>query len=142
MLKSDLIHPQILAALAGAGHGSQVLIADGNYPAATRLGDNAEIVYLNLRPDFPTVTEVLETLLTAIEVEDAGVMTPPTGDDPPIFEDFERLLPEETPMTRLERFEFYEEASTDDICLVIVTGDRRHFANLLLTIGVRPQDVG
>ena len=29
------LHPQLLAALAGAGHGSQVLIADANYPAST-----------------------------------------------------------------------------------------------------------
>ena len=38
---------------------------------------------------------------------------------------------------RMERFEFYEEASTDDLCLTIVTGERRRFANILLTIGVR-----
>ena len=35
MLKYRLTHPEILAALAGAGHGSQVLIADGNYPFST-----------------------------------------------------------------------------------------------------------
>ncbi len=33
MLRSKLIY--ILAALAGTGHGSQVLIADGNYPFTT-----------------------------------------------------------------------------------------------------------
>jgi len=32
MLNSKLIHPEILQALAGFGHFSQVLIADGNYP--------------------------------------------------------------------------------------------------------------
>jgi L-fucose mutarotase/ribose pyranase (RbsD/FucU family) len=35
MLKGTLIHPQILEALGRAGHGSQILIADGNYPIAT-----------------------------------------------------------------------------------------------------------
>ena len=30
MLKSQLLHPQILAALAKSGHGSKVLISDGN----------------------------------------------------------------------------------------------------------------
>ena len=35
MLKTRLLHPEILNALARAGHGSRVLIADGNYPFAT-----------------------------------------------------------------------------------------------------------
>jgi len=140
MLKTELIHPQILAAIAGAGHGSTVLIADGNYPAGTRVGENADIVYLNLCPDLPTVTQTLEALLTVLEVESAAVMMPADGEDAPIFKEFEALLPDNTPMMRMERFEFYEEASTDDLCLIIVTGDRRHYANLLLTIGVRPED--
>ena len=36
MLYSTLTHPNILRALAAAGHGSQILIADGNYPLATQ----------------------------------------------------------------------------------------------------------
>ena len=35
MLNYTLVHPPLLRALAAAGHGSQVLLADGNYPAAT-----------------------------------------------------------------------------------------------------------
>lgn len=30
MLKTELLHPEILQALGEAGHGAQVLIADGN----------------------------------------------------------------------------------------------------------------
>ena len=66
MLKQRLLHPEILEALASAGHGSRVLITDGNYPAGTRLGENAALVFLNLAPGKPTVTEVLDILLTAI----------------------------------------------------------------------------
>jgi L-fucose mutarotase len=35
MLKTKLLHPEILQALGSSGHGSQILIADGNYPYAT-----------------------------------------------------------------------------------------------------------
>lgn len=35
MLYTPLTHPTILKVLAMAGHGSKVLIADGNYPLAT-----------------------------------------------------------------------------------------------------------
>ena len=41
MLKQTLIHPDILEALAAAGHGSKILITDGNFPASTVLGENA-----------------------------------------------------------------------------------------------------
>ena len=50
MLKNRLLHPDILAALGRAGHGSKVLIADGNYPFSTTLGPNAMLVSLNLSP--------------------------------------------------------------------------------------------
>ncbi|MBX7255013.1 MAG: RbsD/FucU family protein [Candidatus Hydrogenedentes bacterium] len=135
MLTHRLIHPDILQALASAGHGSKVLITDGNYPAITQLGENASLVYLNLAPGMPTVTEVLGVLLTAIPVEDAAVMDPESGSEPPIFSEFRRQLPR-VELTRLGRFEFYEDASGPDTCLQIVTGDQRLYANLLLTIGV------
>ena len=135
MLKQRLIHPDILEALAAAGHGSKVLIADGNYPASTRLGENASLVYLNLAPGKLTATEVLDLLLTAIPVEEAAVMDPETGEEPPIFQEFRSLLPD-VPLTKLERFDFYEEASGPDTCLQIVTGEQRIYANILLTIGV------
>src|SRR5260221_9601392 len=50
MLKSCLLHPEILEALGRAGHSSKILIADGNYPFATQLGPNARLVSLNLSP--------------------------------------------------------------------------------------------
>lgn len=135
MLKQRLTHPDILEALAAAGHGSKVLIADGNYPASTMLGENAALVYLNLAPGMPTVTDVLSVLLSAIPVEDAAVMEPSDGPEPAIFSEFRGLLPY-LPLTHHDRFTFYEEASGPDTCLQIVTGEQRIYANILLTIGV------
>ncbi len=135
MLKQRLTHPDIIEALASAGHGSKVLITDANYPASTRLGPNATLVYLNLAPSKPTVTEVLDILLTAINVEDAAVMMPDEGPEPAIFQEFRSLMPDVT-LAKFSRFEFYEEASGPDTCLQIVTGEQRLYANLLLTLGV------
>lgn len=135
MLRHRLIHPDIVEALAAAGHGAKVLIADGNYPGSTQLGENATLVYLNLAPGRLTVTEVLDILLTAIPVEEAAVMEPDEGPEPGIFQEFRSLLPV-TPLTKYSRFEFYEEASGPDTCLQIVTGEQRIYANILLTIGV------
>ena len=66
MLKTRLLHPEILQALGEAGHGAQVLIADGNYPLLTRSSAAAHRVYLNLAPGQLTVTDVLRVLVDAI----------------------------------------------------------------------------
>ena len=135
MLIQRLLHPDILEALAAAGHGSRVLITDGNYPASTRLGENASLVYMNLSPGLLRVTDILSVLTSAIPIEDAAVMEPEDGPEPPIFREFSHMLPG-IDLSRFGRFEFYEEASGPDTCLQVVTGDQRLYANLLLTIGV------
>lgn len=137
MLKSQLLHPQILKVLGQSGHGSKVLIADGNYPFNTGSNPAAEHVFLNLRPGLVSVTDVLETLTTAIPVEAAHVMQPADGSEPPIFSEFRRILPE-LELHKLERFAFYDASRERDVSLVIASGDQRLYANVLLTIGVVP----
>jgi L-fucose mutarotase len=137
LLTYRLIHPKILGALGEAGHGAQVLIADGNYPLVTRSHPNARRVYLNLAPDLLRVTDVLEVLLDAIPIEAAHVMGPDSGEEPDIFADFRAQLPA-IELQRLNRFDFYDMARGPDLALAIATGERRLYANILLTIGVVP----
>ena len=136
MLRYKLIHPEVIAFLAGAGHGARVLIADANFPASTKVGPNTRVVYLNLSPGIPTATQVLEAVLSAINVEEAAVMQPEKGGDPPIFAEFEKLLPSGMKLKRLERFTFYEAVMESDTALIIQTGEQKLYANLLLTLGV------
>ncbi len=145
MLKSKLIHPEISAVLARAGHGAKVLIADGNYPASSRLGPVATQISLNLCPGKLNCTDVLDVLLSAIPVEVANTMAPEPGSpyvdsDPNIWKEFESILRQhgiEIALQPIDRFEFYNVASDDHHVLTIQTGDTRLYANLLLTIGVR-----
>ncbi|MFN4242008.1 MAG: RbsD/FucU family protein [Tepidisphaerales bacterium] len=146
MLKGDLIHPQVLAALGAAGHGSKVLISDGNYPHATACGPNAERVFLNLSPGVVGATEVLKALVSAIPIEAAAVMaTLKSGpyamtEDPPIWASYRAVLAGTDCRGQLEqvdRFAFYELARGGDVCLLIATAETQIYANLLLTIGVR-----
>lgn len=139
MLKYRLLHPELLQALGEAGHGSRVLIADGNYPLVTRTPARARHVYLNLAPDLLRVTDVLGVLADAIPIEAAHVMTPDSGDEPPIFTEFRARLPG-LALSPLGRFDFYDAASAPDVALAIATGERRIYANLLLTIGVVAPD--
>ncbi len=136
MLKTRLLHPELLETLARAGHGSRVLIADGNYPFETGSSERARKVFLNLAPGMLRVTDVLKVLVKTIPVESASVMVPPDRSRQAIFDDFERLLPQDIRLENLDRFDFYEAARSRDTVLVIATGDKRKYANLLLTIGV------
>lgn len=136
MLHTPLTHPGILKSLGQAGHGSKILIADGNYPFSTGSPASADKVFLNLTPGIPLVTDVLKAILTAIPVEAAHVMVPPDGPEPPIFTEFRQLLGPDIPLQPLGRFEFYDTARGNDTALVIATGEQRVYANILLTIGV------
>jgi L-fucose mutarotase len=135
MLKTQLLHPEILYALGAAGHSSQILISDGNYPHATKSNPSAKRVYLNLAPGLLNVTEILKVIATAIPIEAAEVMATADGSEPPIWSEFREILPQNE-LKPLERFAFYNAASGPDVALVIATGEQRIYANILLTIGV------
>ena len=141
----SLLHPEIIAALAGAGHGSTVLIADGNYPASTAHNPSGKIVYLNLSPGIVTCTDVLKAVAAVLSIEAAEVMDPGEqgeqyeGGYPPIWDEFKCILKEKQfclELRKRERFSFYEEAMKHTNALTIVTGEKRTWANILLTIGV------
>ncbi len=136
MLKYRLCHPEILAALGKAGHGSLVLIADGNYPFVTASHPQASRVYLNLAPGLVNVPDVLKALTTAIPIEQATVMQPDAGPEPAIFNEFRAVLGEALPLQPLGRHAFYDAARSANLALVVATGEQRIYANLLLTIGV------
>ena len=146
MLTSTLIHPEITAILARAGHSSQVLIADGNYPAASTLGPRGALVSLNLAPGLVTVRDVFRTLLTAIPLEAVAVMGMPPDDphclphEPPVWADYRQDLSTaglKLSLDEISRWDFYEAVASPRHVLTIQTGDLALWSNLLLTIGVR-----
>ncbi len=146
MLKHKLIHPKINEVLGRAGHHCKVLIADGNYPASSTLGPNAELVSLNLSPGLVTCTQVLEALVTAIPIEVANTMMYETTgewaltEDPPCWEEYRAVFKASNSGLQLEpidKWDFYKAVNTTDHVLTIQTADQGLFANLLLSIGVR-----
>jgi len=136
MMLGKLLHPDILSALARAGHGSRVLIADANYPCATKSPPSARQVFLNLRPGLVQAKDVVMVVGEAVPIEAATVMEPPDGKPLAIHEEYRQSLPEGVEWVKRKRQEFYAEASSPDTTLVIATGEERRFANILLTIGV------
>jgi len=138
MLNFPVIHPPLLNALSKAGHGSTILIADGNYPHATGAAAGVPRVYLNLRPGQFTVDEILSAVTDCIPVESAAVMVPEDGSAVPAHSAYRAHLGPNIPFSELGRFEFYDASRRPDLALLIASGDQRPYANLLLTVGVRP----
>jgi L-fucose mutarotase len=146
MLKTTLLHPDILRVIARAGHHAKILIADGNYPASTKRGPQAELVCLNLSPGVVTVAQVLSALLTAVPIDQVNTMGIPPDDpyaqegEPPVWNEYRRVISQAGAALTLEpvlKWDFYQQVESPDHVLTIQTADQALWANVLLTIGCR-----
>ena len=141
MLRSPLIHPQLLAALGAAGHGARVLLADANYSHSTNVYPGAALIHLNVRPGLVTVDQVLEPVIDLVPVESVSVMQPDDGSTPEAFARYRELLGDRLPLRPLGRLEFYATCREADLAVCVATGDDRLYANVLLTVGyLTPRD--
>lgn len=148
MLKHQLIHPKINEILGRAGHHAKVLIADGNYPASTRKGPNAEVVCMNLTPGVITCTQALRAVLSAIPVDEVHTMGIPPDDpyakagEPRVWAEYRKVLKEaglKLKLEQIEKWNFYTAVESIDHVLTIQTGDQALWANVLLTVGCRTE---
>ncbi|WP_455159680.1 RbsD/FucU family protein [Schaalia cardiffensis] len=139
MIYGAMTHPQLLRALAAAGHGSKILLADANYPHTTGVSSRCELVSLNFAPGMLDVVQILGVLKQVCPIEKAEIMVP-APDAPqvqiPIHEEFKAQLPD-TEFAELSRFDFYDAARNEDVGIIVATGEQRLYGNLLLTVGVR-----
>ncbi|WP_430885260.1 RbsD/FucU family protein [Fusibacter sp. JL216-2] len=131
MLKGipNIISPDLLKTLHEMGHGDTLVIADGNFPAAS-------CAKKLIRLDGHSVTDVLEAVLTLMPLDktphtDLVVMDTGTDKVPEIWREFEKHADQ---LTKLERQAFYK-AAQNAYCIVS-TSEKALFANVLLTKGV------
>lgn len=146
MLNHKLIHPRINEIIGRAGHHGTILIADGNYPASSKKGPNAELVSLNLMPGVVTCAQVLEAILSAVPIEAIHTMMYESSgpyalsEDPPVWDQYRRTIQETNlglELKPIEKWAFYEAVATPDHILTVQTADQQRYANILLHIGVR-----
>ena len=146
MLKHKLIHPEILQIIGQAGHHSSILIADGNYPAASKKGPNAKLISLNLMPGVVNCSQVLEAILSAVPIEEINTMMyESTGPyaltaDPPVWSQYRDIVRKaglNLDLKPIEKWDFYQAVGSPDHVLTIQTGDQALWANVLLTMGCR-----
>ena len=140
MLKNipPILSPEMLKVLMEMGHGDEIVLADGNFPAAS-------IAQRLLRCDGHGVPELLEAVLKFFPLDiyvdqPVGLMAVVPGDDtkPTIWEDYRKIVVASgekfTDFDFVERFAFYERAK--QAYAVVATSEKALYANVILKKGV------
>ena len=129
MIKTGCINPEILSALSHCTHGDKVLITTGNF-RFDRYG-KAKIVYVGISIGLPNTTDVAKALKDTVNFEKIEFMR--IDQKSQTYQEVQELFPG-VPVEYYERYDFYDVTKSDDVALVIVTGDTRYASNVLLTI--------
>lgn len=138
MLKkiSHHISPELIKVLMEMGHGDELALVDGNFPAtshATRcipsLGSNTTDLLTAILDLFP--------LDEYVEAPIALMMHGPEVARPEVWNQYERIIKDASSDFNVEflnRFEFYERARK--VYAIVATSDKQLYANIILKKGV------
>ena len=135
---SPLLSPELLATLYRMGHGDEIVLADAHFPGESV---NPNVI----RADGLRVPELLDAILPLFVLDSyvdspVSVMAAVSGDtlDPTVEASYrtkiDRHWPETSPIARVERFAFYEQAR--NAFVVIMTGETAKYGNIILKKGV------
>ncbi len=143
MLKGidPLLGPELLMILRAMGHGDEIAIVDGNYPAdtdATRL----------IRMDGHGVPAIADAILSVMPLDDfvpQAAFRPAAHNDPArietIFPEFEKIVAKHEPRQKIHVLvgsDFYNRVKA--AYAIVATSERRLYGNLILRKGViRPE---
>jgi L-fucose mutarotase len=139
MLKglNPLLGPELLKVLRAMGHGDEIAIVDGNYPADT---DAKRLI----RMDGHAAAEILDAILSVIPVDDfvpEAVFRPAVQGDPkriePVHQDFAAVLAKYEPKQKLVPLigqDFYNRVK--GCYAVVASGEPRLYGNIVVKKGV------
>jgi L-fucose mutarotase len=140
MLKGipNILSPELLKILMEMGHGDEIVLADGNFPAAS----NAERI---IRCDGHNVPDLLAAILKLFPLDTfvkqpVSLMDVVPGDNykPEIWNIYRQIVKKYddhfTDFEMVERFEFYTRARK--AYAIVATGEMARYANIILKKGI------
>ncbi len=138
MLKgiSPILKPELLKILMEMGHGDEIVISDGNFPATA-------IAQRLVRLDGLNVPEVLDAILGVMPLDQyvekqVALMEVVPGDTfvPVIWDTYKEIIKKHEPdakIEHIERFAYYERAKK--AFAVVYTSEKSQYANIILKKG-------
>ena len=140
MLKNipEVISPELMKVLMEMGHDDEIVLADGNFPAAS-------VAKRLIRCDGHGVCEILEAVLKFLPLDQyvehpVALMAVVPGDKtkPTIWEEYRKIIKASgekfTDFEFVERFAFYERSKK--AYAVVASGEKALYANIILKKGV------
>ena len=140
MLKNipEVISPELMKVLMEMGHDDEIVLADGNFPAAS-------IARRLIRCDGHGVPKILEAVIKFLQLDQyveraVALMAVVPGDKtkPTIWEEYHKIIKASgekfSDFEFVERFAFYERAK--NAYAVVATGEKSLYANIILKKGV------
>jgi L-fucose mutarotase len=140
MLKgiSNILPPDLLKIMMEMGHGDEIVIADGNFPAAS----HAQRL---VRCDGHGTPQLLDAILQLFPLDTfvkhpVALMAVVPGDSysPEIWPAYKKIIQKHDPhfadFETMERYKFYERAR--QAYAIIATGEMARYANLILKKGI------
>ena len=140
MLKNvpNVLSPELMKILMEMGHGDEIVLADGNFPAAS-------IAQRLIRCDGHGVPEILEAVLKFFPLDiyvdqPVALMAVVPGDDtrPTIWQEYRKIVKASgekfSDFEFVERFAFYERAKK--AYAVVATSEKALYANVILKKGI------
>ncbi|TFE28554.1 L-fucose mutarotase [Cohnella luojiensis] len=135
---SSLISPELLKVIMEMGHSDEIVLADGNFPAAS----HAQRL---IRADGHGIPELLDAILRLFPLDSyvdkpVALMQVVPGDtaETPIWNVYGEIIEARSgftaPFEEVERFAFYERAK--NAYAIVATGEGALYANVILKKGV------
>jgi L-fucose mutarotase len=140
MLKNipEVISPELMKVLMEMGHDDEIVLADGNFPAAS-------VANKLIRCEGYGVPEIMEAVLKFLPLDQyvehpVALMAVVPGDKtkPTIWEEYRKIIKASgekfSDFEFVERFAFYERAKK--AYAVVASGEKALYANIILKKGV------
>lgn len=139
MLKGipSILSPELLKILMEMGHGDEIILADGNFPAAA-------MAQRLVRADGHGTAALLEAVLKLLPLDGyvprpVALMDKVPGDkvETPIWGQFAQIVSDAgyaADFEFVERFAFYERAK--NAYAIVATGEGAQYANVILKKGI------
>lgn len=140
MLKGipEILSPELFKTLMEMGHGDEIVLADGNFPASS-------LAKRLVRADGHNVPELLDAILKFFPLDTfvekpVGLMAVVPGDNtkPTIWDEYRAIINKydkgNDKIEFIERFSFYERAK--NAYAIVATSEKALYANVILKKGV------